>query len=75
MSTVDPVPEADHQEQQEPASRDPRTDQPHQPDQPEADVLEQELPVEDADDEPVGLDADRWASPDDDVEGFAPHRG
>ena len=47
MSPVpdDAVPEADRQEQATPAEPDPRLAHPHPDDEPEADVLEQEVPV------------------------------
>jgi hypothetical protein len=48
--TVDPVPDADLQEQQQPRSWTPPA-HPPRPDQPEADVLEQELPVDGADED------------------------
>jgi hypothetical protein len=43
--TVDPVPDADLQEQREPTSTVPPAHAPR-PDEPEADVLEQEVPVD-----------------------------
>jgi hypothetical protein len=43
--TVDPVPEADQQAQREP-ERDVRPAHVPRPDEPEADVLEQELPAD-----------------------------
>jgi hypothetical protein len=52
--TGDPVPDADLQEQREPES-DSRPPHVPRPDEPEADVLEQELPA-DADDEEDGED-------------------
>lgn len=77
MSTADPVPEEDHQEREEQPSRDPRTEQAHPFDQPEADLLEQELPVEDDEEaeDGHGIDAERRVSPDGDAEGFAPRDG
>ena len=58
MST-EPVPEADRQEQEEPPSHAPRRDHHHRFDQPEADVLEQEIPVGEDEDEEVEADDDR----------------
>ncbi len=49
--TGDPVPDADLQEQQEPRSADPRPSHVSRPDEPEADVLEQELPVDGEDEQ------------------------
>jgi hypothetical protein len=51
--TGDPAPDADVQEQRE---RDPRTPPRHvpRPDEPEADVLEQEAPVEGMDEDEEG---------------------
>ena len=48
--TADPVPDADLQEQQEPKLQTPPAHAPR-PDEPEADVLEQELPVDGADED------------------------
>ena len=58
MADLDPVPEADREEQALPPTADPRTGHRHPDDVPEADVLEQEVPVVD---EPpaTGLDAER----------------
>ena len=64
----DVVPAADRQEQETPRVIDPRLGHPHDPDQPEADVLEQELPIDDAEDE-VGVDDDRL-EPIDDADWF-----
>ncbi len=44
---VEAVPDADRQEQHEPASQDPHRTHRLDPDRPEADVLEQEMPTED----------------------------
>lgn len=48
--TVDPVPDADLQEQREP-ERDVRPPHVSRPDEPEADVLEQELPADSEDED------------------------
>lgn len=58
MSDVEPVPEADREEQDQPPSLDPRAGHPHPPDRPEADLLEQEQPVVDVG-PPSGVDAER----------------
>ncbi len=49
--TVEPVPAADLQEQQEPKSPDDPPMHVSRPEEPEADVLEQELPVDGEDEE------------------------
>jgi hypothetical protein len=49
-----------------PAGADPRRGHPHPPDEPEADLLEQELPADDDVDAPTGLDAERVEPLDDD---------
>lgn len=59
MSPTDPVPEADHLEQEMPQERDERELRPIPPDAPDADVLEQELPASEVEDETGGLDAER----------------
>jgi hypothetical protein len=58
--------EADRSEQREPGAADPRRGHRHPLDEPEADVLEQELPAADGGDAPTGLDADRVEPVDDD---------
>lgn len=58
MPSADEVNEADRIEQEMPPGRDERERHPIPPDAPDADVLEQELPlVENS--EPAGLDAER----------------
>lgn len=59
MAPKDPVPEADHLEQEMPAERDERHLHPIPPDAPDADVFEQELPVAETTDGSRGLDAER----------------
>lgn len=60
MADHDAVPEADWEEQELPATPDLRTGHPHPADRPEADVLEQEVPVGDVEPEPQpGMDAER----------------
>lgn len=58
MPDADPVPEADREEQELPPSADLRVGHRHPTDRPEADVLEQELPVGDVE-PPPGMDAER----------------
>lgn len=66
MTTSDPVPDADRQEQEEPPSTDPyrRTPEHLAAEEPEADVLEQELPVDPEVDDRLVPDADRVEPPD-----------
>lgn len=59
MARSDPVPEADHIEQQIPSERDERDVHPIPPDAPDADVLEQEIPASEVEDESEGIDAER----------------
>ncbi|MDA8317696.1 MAG: hypothetical protein M0010_21405 [Actinomycetota bacterium] len=69
MSPADDVNEADRLEQDMPPARDEREERPIPPDAPDADVLEQQLPVVEGQ-ETTGLDAERtepvsdedWAS-------------
>ncbi len=58
MADHDAVPEADWEEQELPPTPDLRTGHPHPEDRPEADVLEQEVPVGDVEPQP-GMDAER----------------
>lgn len=53
------VPDADRREQELSADPDPRRGHDHPPEEPEADVLEQEIPAADGDAGPVGVDAER----------------
>lgn len=59
MADLDPVPEADREEQELPPTPDPRAGHPHPEELPEADVLEQEVPVVDVPPSPPGIDAER----------------
>jgi hypothetical protein len=56
----DPIPEADRQEQETPRDADLRFRRAHVPDEPEADVVEQDLPVvEVEEDELLAVDGER----------------
>jgi hypothetical protein len=57
--TPDAVPEADRLEQGTPSVPDERFNRLHPPDRPEADVLEQEIPIREFPEDQTGLDEDR----------------
>ena len=57
--TSDMVPAEDRQEQETPRYQDLRIDHEHPFDRPVADLLEQEVPVVDVPQDPVGVDDDR----------------
>lgn len=64
MPGSEPVPEADHLEQEMPTTREERDDNPVPPEAPEADVLEQAQPVT-SEEAPSGIDAERVEPVDD----------